>query len=101
VSLFTTDPGVTAAANSYFAWAGPAFAFFGVGACLYFASQGAAKVGGPVLAYSGRLLTVAVGGWWLASIDAPAWTLFALVGGGMVVLGLGTALSIRVTRWGK
>jgi putative MATE family efflux protein len=101
VSLFTTDPGVTAAANSYFAWAGPAFAFFGVGACLYFASQGAAKVGGPVLAYTARLAMVAVGGWWLASIDAPAWTLFALVGGGMVVLGLGTALSVRVARWGK
>jgi Na+-driven multidrug efflux pump len=101
VSLFTTDPGVAAAANSYFAWAGPAFAFFGVGACLYFASQGAAKVGGPVLAYTARLAMVAIGGWWLASIDAPAWTLFALVGGGMIVLGLGTVLSIRMTRWGK
>src|SRR5438477_12876032 len=31
VSLFTSDPGVTAAANSYFTWAGPAFAFFGLG----------------------------------------------------------------------
>jgi putative MATE family efflux protein len=101
VSLFTTDPGVAAAANSYFAWAGPAFAFFGVGACLYFASQGAAKVEGPVLAYTARLAMVAIGGWWLASIDAPAWTLFALVGGGMIVLGLGTVLSIRMTRWGK
>jgi putative MATE family efflux protein len=101
VSLFTTDPGVTAAANSYFAWAGPSFAFFGVGASLYFASQGAAKVGGPVLAYTARLAMVAIGGWWLATIDAPAWTLFALVGAGMVVLGLGTALSVRVTRWGK
>jgi putative MATE family efflux protein len=99
VSLFTSDPGVTAAANTYFAWAGPAFVFFGIGACLYFASQGAAKVGGPVLAYSGRLLTVAIGGWWLASIDAPAWTLFALVGASMVVLGLGTAASVRFTRW--
>jgi putative MATE family efflux protein len=101
VSLFTGDPGVTAAANSYFAWAGPAFPFFGVGACLYFASQGAAKVGGPVLAYSARLLMVALGGWWLTSIGAPAWTLFALVGAAMVVLGLGTAASVRFTRWGK
>jgi putative MATE family efflux protein len=101
VSLFTGDPGVTAAADSYFAWAGPAFAFFGVGACLYFASQGAAKVGGPVLAYSARLLIVVLGGWWLASIGAPAWTLFALVGAAMIVLGLGTAASVRFTLWGK
>jgi putative MATE family efflux protein len=101
VSLFTSDPGVTAAANSYFAWAGPAFGFFGMGVCLYFASQGAAKVGGPVLAGTLRLLLVGLGGWWLVSIDAPAWTLFALVGAAMVVFGLATALSIRLTRWGK
>ena len=55
VSLFTSDPGVTAAAHSYFTWAGPAFAFFGLGACLYFSSQGAAKVGGPVMAGTARL----------------------------------------------
>jgi putative MATE family efflux protein len=101
VSLFTSDPGVSAAAYSYFAWAGPAFGFFGLGVCLYFSSQGAAKVGGPVLASTGRLLIVALGGWWLASSGAPAWTLFALVGAAMVVFGLSTAASVRLTRWGK
>jgi MATE family, multidrug efflux pump len=101
VSLFTSDPGVTAAANSYFAWAGPAFAFFGLGTCLYFASQGAAKVGGPVLASTLRLAIVAVGGWWLASSDAPAWTLFALVGVAMTAFGLSTAAAVGLTRWRK
>ncbi|XIA66500.1 MATE family efflux transporter [Bradyrhizobium sp. TZ2] len=101
VSLFTSDPGVTAAASTYFAWAGPAFAFFGMGVCLYFSSQGAAKVGGPVIAGTARLLLVGGGGWLLASMGAPAWTLFALVGAAMVVYGLSTALSIRLTRWGK
>jgi putative MATE family efflux protein len=101
VALFTNDPGVTAAASSYFAWAGPAFGFFGLGVCLYFSSQGAAKVWGPVLAGTGRLLIVGLGGWWLASISAPAWTLFALVGAAMVVFGLSTAASVRLTRWGK
>jgi putative MATE family efflux protein len=101
VSLFTSDPGVTAAAYSYFHWAGPGFGFFGAGVCLYFSSQGAAKVGGPVLAGTIRLLLVALGGWWLAKSGAPAWTLFALVGTAMVVFGLSTALSIRLTRWSK
>lgn len=101
VSMFTSDPGVTAAAYSYFAWAGPAFAFFGLGTCLYFSSQGAAKVGGPVLAGTGRLLLVAVGGWWLVSIDAPASALFALVGAAMVLFGVGVAASVWLTRWGK
>jgi hypothetical protein len=54
-----------------------------------------------VLAYTARLLIVAIGGSWLSSVDAPAWTLFALVGGTMIVLGLGTAASVGLTRWGK
>ena len=101
VSLFTDDPGVTAAAYCYFAFAGPAFAFFGVGVCLYFSAQGAAKVGGPVLAGTARLLIVAIGGWYLASSGAPAWTLFALVGGAMVVFGVSSVLFVRFTRWGE
>jgi putative MATE family efflux protein len=101
VSLFTDDPGVTAAAYSYFALAGPGFGFFGVGVCLYFSSQGAAKVGGPVLAGTARLVMVGLGGWWLASAGAPAWTLFALVGAAMVVFGLASALSVYLARWGK
>lgn len=101
VSLFTSDPGVTEAAHSYFHWAGPGFGFFGAGVCLYFSSQGAAKVGGPVLAGTIRLVLVAVGGWWLATSGAPASTLFALVGTAMVVFGLSTALSIRFTHWSK
>jgi putative MATE family efflux protein len=99
VSLFTSDPGVTGAANSYFAWSGPGFGFFGLGICLYFSSQGAAKMLGPVLAGTLRLVLVAAGGWWLASSGAEAWTLFALVGGAMVVFGLTTALSVRLSRW--
>ena len=99
VSLFTNDPGVTAAANSYFAWSGPAFGFFGIGICLYFSSQGAAKMLGPVLAGTLRLVLVGAGGWWLATSGAEAWTLFALVGGAMVMYGLATVLSVRLSRW--
>ncbi|MBN9042927.1 MAG: MATE family efflux transporter [Rhizobiales bacterium 62-47] len=100
ISLFTTDPGVSAAASSYFAWAGPAFGFFGLGVALYFSAQGAARVGGPVLASTLRLLMVGIGGWWLAAMHAPAWALFALVGAAMVAFGLGTAAAVCFTRWG-
>jgi putative MATE family efflux protein len=101
ISMFTSDAGVTAAASSYLMWAGPAFAFFGAGVCLYFSSQGAAKVGGPVIAGTARLVMVGGGGWLLASMNAPAWTLFALVSAAMVVYGLGTALSVHLSDWGK
>lgn len=99
-SLFTREPAVLASARSYFAWAGPCYAPFGIGLCLYFASQGAGKVLGPVLAGGLRLLVVAAGGWWLATADAPAWSMFALVGFGMTAFGIATALAVYVTPWG-
>ena len=98
--LFTTDPVVLDNARQYLHWAGPAFGLFGVGLTLYFASQGSGRVLGPVLAASVRLALVAVGGFWLKSQQAPAWHYFALVGLAMVVYGVSTALSVRLTRWG-
>jgi Na+-driven multidrug efflux pump len=98
--LFTSDPGVRAAANLYLRCAGPGFAFVGLGLCLYFASQGAGKVLGPVLASTVRLLVIALGGWWLTATEAPVWTLFALVGVSMAAYGLSTAAAVSVTPWG-
>ena len=54
-----------------------------------------------MLAGTARLLIVAIGGWYLASSGAPAWTLFALVGGAMVVFGVSSVLFVRFTRWGQ
>ncbi len=99
--LFTSDPAVIEAARSYLVWAGPAFGFYGLGLCLYFAAQGAGRVFGPVLAGTARLVVIALGGWWLASTAQPAWTMFALVGLAMVVYGLATVAAIRGTRWGR
>jgi putative MATE family efflux protein len=101
ISLFTSDAEVTTAATTYFAWAGPGFGFFGFGIAMYFASQGAARVTGPVLASTLRLLIVAGGGWWLATIHAPASMLFALVATAMFAFGIVTALAVYFTRWGK
>jgi hypothetical protein len=52
-----------------------------------------------VLASFVRLALVATVGSWLASRGAPAWQYFALVALAMVVYGLSTALSIRMTSW--
>jgi putative MATE family efflux protein len=99
-ALFTSDPQVLASARQYLRWAGPAFAFFGLGMTLYFASQGAGKVLGPVLAATARLAFVAVVGTVLVSAGAPVWTLFALVGAAMTVYGLVTAGAVYFTEWG-
>ena len=98
--LFTQEAAVLASAASYFGWAGPAYGLFGLGLCLYFSSLGAGKVGGPVLAGTLRLVVVALGGWALASAQAPAWTIFALVGVGMAAYGVAMVLAVRATSWG-
>ena len=97
---FTQDAAVLAAAALYFGWAGPCYALFGLGLSLYFSSLGAGKVGGMVLAGTLRLLMVALGGAWLAAEQAPPWTIFALVAGGMAAYGAASVLALQRTRWG-
>lgn len=98
--LFTRDAEVVAAARLYLTAAGPGFAFFGLGLCLYFASQGAGTIVGPVLTATLRLAIVAIGGWWLTAIGAEVWTLFALAGFAMAAYGLSTAAVVQRTKWG-
>lgn len=97
--LFTGDAAVIAVARQYLIAAGAGFPFFGLGLCLYFASQGAGRLVGPVLAGTLRLLLVALGGWFLTVQAAPVWMLFALAGGAMMIYGLATLAAVRFTRW--
>lgn len=96
---FTQVPAVIDSAALYFLWAGPAYAFFGLGLSLYFSSLGAGKATGPVLAGTLRMVIVAVGGAALAWAQTPPWTIFALVAMGMVAYGLATAWVVRRTPW--
>ncbi len=98
--LFTADAGVLDHARQYLRTVGPAFPLFGLGLTLYFASQGAGRVLGPVLAATLRLLLVAGAGWFMAGRGAGPAAYFALVAGAMVAYGLATALAVRLTPWG-
>ena len=100
-ALFTSDRGVLASARSYFTWAAPTYALYGICLCLFFASQGAGKMLWPVLAGSIRLLVIAVGGWWLAATHAPAWSVFALAGAALAAYGIATVLAVYLVPWGK
>ncbi len=100
VTLFTQDPEVRAAGALYLHFVGPCFAFFGLGLALYFSSQGAGRIMGPLLAGTARLAVVAIGGVILVKTQAPAWALFALVALGLVVMGATTAAAVALTPWG-
>jgi Na+-driven multidrug efflux pump len=97
--LFSQDPVVLGYARQYLVTAGPAFPFFGLGLTLYFASQGAGQVIGPVLAGTVRLLVVAGAGYWLAQHQGTADSFYGLVAIAMVLYGAVTALAVKVTPW--
>jgi hypothetical protein len=76
------------------------YAFLGLATTCYFSSQGAAKVIGPVLAQTARLLFIGTGGWWLSTHDAAAQDFFKLAAASMVLLGVLSCVSVMLTRWG-
>ncbi|MEY4749677.1 MAG: Multidrug export protein MepA [Pseudomonadota bacterium] len=110
-TLFSHDASVLSHAQAYLRIAGPAFPFFGLGLTLYFSSQGAGRMLGPVLAGTLRLLLVAGGGWLMlstattnttpspaASLPSSAW--FTLSAAAMLAYGLASVAAVRFTRWG-
>jgi len=100
VNIFTSDPGVRGTSRQYLATAAPMYAFIGLALSMYFSAQGAAKVLGPVLAQTARLVFIAVGGWWLATHDATAGSFFVLAASSMAVIGVLSSTSVVLTRWG-
>jgi putative MATE family efflux protein len=101
VNIFTDDANVRLASRQYLSTAGPMYAFVGLAMSMYFSSQGAAKVLGPVLAQSARLVFIATGGWYLSTHDASAQSFFALAASSMAVLGVLSCGSVILTRWGS
>lgn len=99
VDLFTSVPEVRDTAYAYLRIAAFGFAFFGLGLCLYFASQGAGRVGGAIIAQALRLAIIVVGGAILMERSYPVSAVFALSAGAMIAMGLGTALLVGLSRW--
>ena len=98
-SLFTSSEAVLQSAGQYLSIAGIGFPAYGLGLCLYFASQGSGKILGPVLAGTVRLAVVVIGGWWLMPDGAPFSALAWLVSGAMFAYGAATALAMLLTEW--
>lgn len=99
--LFTTNPAVLEAAGDYLEIAGFGFPAYGLGLCLYFASQGSGRILGPVLAGTARLAVVVAGGYLYMGSGATFLDLAKLVLVAMLVYGATTAFAVYVTRWSK
>jgi putative MATE family efflux protein len=100
LGLFTADPHAQAAGVTYLLIVGPFYGFFGLGLALYFASQGAGRLGWPLTAGFLRLFVAAAGGWlggyWLG------WGLPGIFGAmavALVVFGVTIAAAIKWGAW--
>jgi len=100
VNIFTDNAAVRAASRQYLSIVAPFLSFVGLAIALYFSSQGAARVLGPVLAQTARLAFVMAGGWWLMSQGATSTQFFWLAAVSMILLGVLAAAAVRLTNWG-
>ena len=99
VDLFTDVSTVRQAACAYLSIAGFGYGLFGMGLCLYFASQGAGRVGGVIMAQALRTAIILGGGMLLLNVSGSANTIFLLSTFAMVAMGIGTALVVKFSKW--
>lgn len=99
VGMFTNDLPTKAVASQYFHFVGPFYGFFGAGMALFFSSLAAGKVAAMLLAGALRLVIVAIGGTILVAMNAPVWTIFAVIAAGIVAYGAMSILVVYRADW--
>jgi Na+-driven multidrug efflux pump len=101
LSLFGNEPTMLAVGTSYLRIVGPVYGFFGGGLLLYFASQGAGRMGWPMIIAVLRVIIAAGGGWIVVTKFGGSTGLFVVLAGAMVVFGLANAAAVAAGAWFK
>lgn len=97
--LFDTDPAMLEAGTLYLRTVGPLYGFFGLGLVLYFASQGAGRLGWPVAGNLARLAIAGTGGWLALRWNTGLGGVFLAQGVALVVYGLINAVTTAGGAW--
>ncbi|HEY4920551.1 MAG TPA: MATE family efflux transporter [Xanthobacteraceae bacterium] len=98
MSLFGADATMNAVGVHYLHVVGPFYGFFGLGLALYFASQGAGRLGWPLIAALVRV-TIATGGGYVAVHAAGLTGLYLALGLALAAFGLVTAIATASGAW--
>ncbi len=101
LSLFGSEPTMLGVGTSYLHIVGPVYGFFGGGLLLYFASQGAGRVGFAMLIAVLRVIIAAGGGWLAVTKFGGSTGLFATLALAMVVYGVANAVAVASGVWFK
>jgi putative MATE family efflux protein len=98
IGLFSREPEVLGVGAQYLTHVAPFYAFVGLGMALYFASQGAGRIGWPLTASFARLLIVVLGGgYWVGPHHGTLNGLFWIVAAAQVALGAINVIGIQRT----
>ena len=99
LSLFGHDPKMIEVGTSYLRIVGPVYGFFGAGLLLYFASQGAGRVGWAVLIAVARVVIAAGGGWIAVRSFGGSTGLFVALAVAIVVYGVANVVAVASGAW--
>ncbi|WP_428488323.1 MATE family efflux transporter [Rhodopila sp.] len=99
LSLFDSDPAMIQTGSQYLRIVGPCYGFFGLGLVLYFASQGAGRLGWPVAAQFFRLMVAGAGSLIALRLGGGLTSVFVMIGVALAVFGLTVAASIASGSW--
>jgi len=101
LGLFGSDTIMLDVGAQYLRIVGPFYGFFGLGLALYFASQGAGRLGWPLLAAFVRVLAAAGGGYLALRLTSQSAGLFAALGIALAAFGLINAAAVAAGVWFK
>ena len=99
LGLFGSDPAMLATGMAYLRHVGPTYGFFGLGLSLYFASQGAGRLGWPLLAGLLRMTVAVAGGWVVLAVTGSLASTFATLGAALLLYGAILATAIAAGVW--
>jgi Na+-driven multidrug efflux pump len=97
--LFTQDPKVVDIGTAYLRTVGPFYGFFGLGISMYFASQGAGKLGWALIGGLTRMIVALAGGWFVLRVTGSTSWLLAVYALGMLLYGTIIATSVAAGTW--
>jgi putative MATE family efflux protein len=99
LSLFGNDATMIETGSRYLHIVGPFYGFFGTGLALYFASQGAGKLGWPLIGAILRVVVSICGGWLALQMGAGIGGVFLALGLALATFGIVNAAAVGSGVW--
>jgi putative MATE family efflux protein len=99
LTLFGSDATMIAVGSRYLHTVGPFYGFFGTGLALYFASQGAGKLGWPLIGATLRVIVAVCGGLLALRLGAGIGGVFLALGLALATFGIVNAAAVGLGVW--